>query len=660
MKYNHNSLSETMVDTLLREIAARAESIPERVVRDRHHEGDPDKVVEWANKYDETLFDSRLEWFDLDKKRAVSLFGEVNTDGVTIPGWTKRLRTIFAAFMNVSPAEFPDTPYPFGDLLTPIVEYAVDDVQTQISGNAWLGEEPLVGFRQLLLQRLSTAAAQPLHVEYRLYCHEQVGTSDPADVASQYGDGSQVYDAFVDWFYVTGHRKFFRTYAVLARQVVTIVDDWCAMVAEFCRRFEQDRATVISVFCDTEEISLDSVEPGLGDPHEAGRTVIRCLFSDGSTCYYKPRSVAPEQAVTNLLTWMAENGELSYRFTSVELLKRDEYGWMEHVPDEEMVPGEETDYYRRIGGLAILLYALNGGDIHYENLIASGDQPVVIDWEIVASSSVFHQFLPSAEADMRLSIAERTNSVLASLLLPHNSVENDRLEQDLSAVGRLESTTLDHTVPRWELINSNGMSLREAKAVVSPQENVPTVAGVPVRPEEYVDEILEGAEEMYRVLQARSADIIEHLEQQAFDEIETRYLIRPTAKYQTVRNMLSSPGALRDGASAWLAIEELFSSHDVVTEEAYDQLWHIADAESAALRRRDVPRFIVDSKHLRNRDARVVEEFFDRSKTEIIRDRLNSFSAADRRRQLAYIKAVLRRRGLTNKTDQQLTMLDGQ
>ena len=40
-------------------------------------------------------------------------------------------------------------------------------------------------------------------------------------------------------------------------------------------------------------------------------------------------------------------------------------------------------YYRRTGHLLCLVYALNGSDFHYENLIADGEHPVPIDLETI-------------------------------------------------------------------------------------------------------------------------------------------------------------------------------------------------------------------------------------------------------------------------------------
>ena len=38
-------------------------------------------------------------------------------------------------------------------------------------------------------------------------------------------------------------------------------------------------------------------------------------------------------------------------------------------------------FYHRQGALLALLYVLDGTDMHYENLIAVGEQPVLVDVE---------------------------------------------------------------------------------------------------------------------------------------------------------------------------------------------------------------------------------------------------------------------------------------
>lgn len=63
-------------------------------------------------------------------------------------------------------------------------------------------------------------------------------------------------------------------------------------------------------------------------------------------------------------------------------LEKVDYGWTEEVVRKECIDSEEvTNFYKRVGVLAATAYVLGIGDLHYENIIAHGEFPVIIDAE---------------------------------------------------------------------------------------------------------------------------------------------------------------------------------------------------------------------------------------------------------------------------------------
>ena len=91
------------------------------------------------------------------------------------------------------------------------------------------------------------------------------------------------------------------------------------------------------------------------------------------------------------------------------------YGWLrfvEHTPCADLT--EVDRFYRRQGVLLALLHALDGTDVHFENIIAAGDQPVLIDIE-----TLFQPLLPADDRRRRTPRAELlARSVHRTTLLP--------------------------------------------------------------------------------------------------------------------------------------------------------------------------------------------------------------------------------------------------
>ncbi|MBX4341401.1 DUF4135 domain-containing protein, partial [Mycobacterium tuberculosis] len=63
------------------------------------------------------------------------------------------------------------------------------------------------------------------------------------------------------------------------------------------------------------------------------------------------------------------------------------YGWQEYIAYRECLTEEELKrFYYRQGGYIALLYFFRSSDFHFENIIASGEFPVLIDLETLFSN----------------------------------------------------------------------------------------------------------------------------------------------------------------------------------------------------------------------------------------------------------------------------------
>jgi lantibiotic modifying enzyme len=108
-------------------------------------------------------------------------------------------------------------------------------------------------------------------------------------------------------------------------------------------------------------------------------------FADGRRLVYKPRPLASDVHVNQLLAWIDERGDHP-AFRQVRVLDRSDHGWVEWIEAERDSSSDgAARYYRRLGGLLALAYALNAIDLHHENIVTSQDQPVLVDLRPVPS-----------------------------------------------------------------------------------------------------------------------------------------------------------------------------------------------------------------------------------------------------------------------------------
>jgi lantibiotic modifying enzyme len=101
-------------------------------------------------------------------------------------------------------------------------------------------------------------------------------------------------------------------------------------------------------------------------------------------------------------------------FRILTILDRGDYGWVEYVEHRSCASDAEIRrYYRRTGHFLSLVYALNGSDFHFENMIADGEHPVPIDLE-----TIYHHRAKIVAGDADEMAARLRVSVLATDLLP--------------------------------------------------------------------------------------------------------------------------------------------------------------------------------------------------------------------------------------------------
>ncbi len=116
------------------------------------------------------------------------------------------------------------------------------------------------------------------------------------------------------------------------------------------------------------------------DFHCRGRSVVIVETDRNKEILYKPHSLENEIFLQGLLADIhTDLGMGAFRYLELE---RGGYGWVEKVVWQECASLEEVSaFYKRAGVLMAVAYVLGIGDLHYENIIAHGGFPVVVDAE---------------------------------------------------------------------------------------------------------------------------------------------------------------------------------------------------------------------------------------------------------------------------------------
>lgn len=623
-------------------IAGRARTLQERL--DSRCEGtdDLDSVEELLDEWRDRVADGDQAVFDDRIGREDVCFDECKDRVGTrcwphdepLPEWIHQLDDLvgFArerGAVDILPEAEDDIP--FVHVLSPFLEYArreLGDIPASYVSRT--AEEQLVRW---LAQRLTTLGSHTMFIEFKTY----VANYEPDAVFGEdekLEEGSRdYYDDFVDRMLDDGAKSFFLEYPFLSRLFVAVVHQWISTVEEFLNRLTADWSDLQDAFAEDGATGSVTAISATGDAHHGGRTVLKVAFESGTEAAYKPRKGGVVAGFYDLLEWVNANGNLP-ELRTIDLLRREEYYWMEWVdPKECSVEEQVSEYYRRAGMLICLFYALDATDIHLENIIAEEGHPVSVDLETLAQPIVKPKWRAFDES---ASVVKDT--VVRTGAVPRQSPDPEIGDLSGFAARRVEYS---HEVQEFVNVNRDDMEIRSRHDTSLEASNLPQYRGDVVEPEEMLRHITKGFEEIYLYILENKDDVLAEdgpIERLATDDSEVRALYRDTSIYGSVLRALTSQPYHSHGVKFGVKVEELANA--IVSEDLDERIWSVYERERQTLKRFNTPRFTAklnDTNLYSNGDV-VVEDFFVEKPIEHIRERISAFSESDLEEQLEYVK----------------------
>ncbi|MGM1064944.1 type 2 lanthipeptide synthetase LanM family protein [Saccharothrix sp. Mg75] len=373
---------------------------------------------------------------------------------------------------------------------------------------------------------------------------------------------------FADFVRNVDLRALFAKYPVLARLLGQACLHAVEAHVELLDRFARDRRDVVRTLLDGRDPGpVAHVDTGRGDLHARGRSVAVLTFADGRRVVYKPRPVALHVAFGDLLAWFDGHTDLGLRLPRA--LPRPTHGWLkfvEHGPCAD-VTGVGR-FYHRLGALIALLYAVDGTDMHYENLVAAGDQPVLVDVE-----TLFH---PTPDVSADPAVRALTRSVHRTAVLPSVLLGEHGALDVGGTGGDRERYAADGVA--WLNPGTDRMRLVRRPGAAPTAHNRPVVDGADAEPADYRGALLAGFRVGYDALGDHRAELLGDGGLLArFADLPVRFVPRMTQLYATLLDESTHPDALR-GADA--------------RDEALDLLWD--DSADLGVLRALVPHEVSD------------------------------------------------------------------
>lgn len=438
---------------------------------------------------------------------------------------------------------------------------------------------------------------------------------------SPHDDGSdeqkrEYYKKFIQHHQQEGLSSLLSEYPVLGRLLSTVVALWLDSNREMLLRLDSDFENMGSIFLVPRNSGLSKIHQGISDPHQGGRTVSILTFKEGKNekqVIYKPKDMQLDLAYQSILHDLNTHTSLP-DLKTVTTLPRDGYGYMEFIPHILTANDEELSrFYWNAGRLTLLLYILGCTDCHHENLIAYGDQLVLIDTETLLQATIPNHVrrLPPLgfreeeqqrhhETSAPALIQSIKESVLRSGLLPTwMFVGKERIAVDMSALGIQPPPTVCQAHFGWLEINTDGMMAGYIQAKSKIPTSLPVGIGQANPLNDHLEVFIDGFHiQAQHLMQRRDDWLAEGGMLSHFENLPRRLLLRTTRVYFALQQEQIQPSALKNEQAQGLVLEQLACTY--LLSDIKPVHWPIFSAEVRQMERLDIPFFVhsIDSNDL--------------------------------------------------------------
>lgn len=424
--------------------------------------------------------------------------------------------------------------------------------------------------------------------------------------------------------------NFLVDYPVLGRLLAENAKKTIDNIMESVGHYFNDRGQINKEF----NVGLNDVKgiEALGDSHVDGKQVLIYYFNSGNKIIYKPHSIAVDGSFNKLLEWFNQFKSIR-NFYLTKLISREQYGWVEFINQDHCHSKNEViNFYEQQGQYLAILYMLNATDIHYENIIAKGDSPVIIDLE-----ALFHNemILNNTGTATNKALHSLSNSIMRTSLLPI-VIRNKDVKVDVSGLGHQEDAK--HFI--YKLVNKNTDEMRFEKALVSidKKENHPILNNEKQNSVDYAKEIIKGFNTTYELI-INEKDFLLSPESpiQYFKNNFVRNIMRTTQSYAVFLESGRHPAYLKNGLDRTRLFDNFWR-----TVSKSPRFKDIVDSETKDLLNDDIPYFFSKPGERNIYDSRKksIRFYKDRS-FDLVLNTIKGFCDTDKNKQIELIKYSL-------------------
>lgn len=378
---------------------------------------------------------------------------------------------------------------------------------------------------------------------------------------------------------------------------------------------------------------IKTIVLGEGDTHNNGTTVAKLIFDTDKIVIYKPHNLTIDKKYFDFIQWInnisiGKAGNL--RACKVHTIE--DAGWSEYIEHKACDTEENVkDFYYKTGKLLFIVHSLNGNDMHNENVIACGDNPILVDLETLIHPEINGNQL--SESAVEIAYKELSESVSNTHFLPSRVVnyKNNKVIE-IGGMGGKEEQEAPFKSKKIIGYGTDEVKVVREYGMLHPKNNNPTYDGKTINSKEYVQDIISGFKDTYRWVLGHKQIYIDKI-QSTFNDFKIRILYRGTNVYAQLLFSSYHPDLLTNYNDRYIYLHRLAINFpdDVKSDE-------IIKAEISNMMKGDVPYFStnVDGTEVYNVDSENIQSDFS-SSLEKIKQKVKDMSEKKMYRQIVAI-----------------------
>ncbi|RYC66997.1 type 2 lanthipeptide synthetase LanM [Spirosoma sordidisoli] len=419
-------------------------------------------------------------------------------------------------------------------------------------------------------------------------------------------------------------------YPVLDNILKTLAKNYSTYINNIFSNFYKDFSLIVDHFfitLDKSKAVITDIDTNLGDGHSGESTALITL-ADDSKLIYKPRNIDTTNSYNFFIDWV--NKKLKTNLKTFKSLSFESYGWLEYITNDEVNTSEELhEYYHKAGILLAVAFLLGSKDCHYENIIASGQNPVIIDHETIVQPFLSKQSIRTWDDQHKVA----PFSVLESMLIANQNTGVPSEYTGYGIKGNCEAMDFEKKV-----INPNTISAKRVTRFVFRKlikNNIPIQNNCFVFASDHKKYFIEGFSAAYDMFMNSKEQLLSSESPiLRFNDQKVRYVWRPTFVYSKILNYMRGPVFMTSFEVYKSKLYELMSkAYKGKNLETYKV---ILECEIKQLLSGDIPLFHLNSSDLHFEEDKALK-IFKYNCIENIKYRASLLSTYHKKEQLEYI-----------------------